>query len=90
MTQHSQLLAPWTQSILFANAKKNLNRARLCLLLSERHWKKVALYASQLDKYDENWRNPQVLTKEGLNFKITNHQRRAIYFWEKYNQYKLL
>lgn len=90
MNPHDQIHALFAQSIAFYNAKRNLNRARLCLLISERHWQKVTLYSSQLAKYDQGWRNAQATTKEELDLKITNHQKRAIDFWLKYNQYKLL
>lgn len=95
MNSHDTIHAQFAQSLVFQLAKveadkkyHNASRARVCLLLSERHWKKVVLYSSQLNKYDDNWRNPQAMTKQELDLKITNHQRRAIELWEKYNHFK--
>lgn len=90
MISHDTIHAAFAQSLMFQKAKFNLNRAQLCLLISERHWKKVNLYSSQLAKYDDNWRNPQAMTKQELDEKIIKHQRKGIDYFLMHTKFKFL
>lgn len=87
LTVDTQLFA-LAQSIRFKQAAHNLKRAELALRISEDQWKKFYLYDAQLKTYDTDWRTAKAYTKEELQEKATNHQRRAIEFWEKYNHFK--
>lgn len=90
MTIESRIIAPFAQSIAIAKAKHNLNRARLCLLISEKHQKKVAKLNAISERYYNDWRTAQAYSKQELDQQITNHQKRAIDYWLRYQYFKNL
>lgn len=61
-----------------------LSRMRLCVLLSERHLKKVIRYNSRREKYD--WRGFE--SREQLSGAASKHLELYHQFEMRYNQYK--